>query len=262
MLQFDSSISIADIISIAGIFLVFLTLREMEKQRRESYKPVIVIPKFGLKAKGKLRGIVTLFYQLYRGGIFEDHPMLAPSSRSEKESEPKWAHVILRNLGAGPAKNISAEWKLDFDVDEQVKQLKEFFYKNSIPIILEIKKGYLYVLENFNPETSAPSTYAIEPRKTDIDFLLPHSVEPLGTSIQFPQIYEKLIDLLATLHENQTPEWLVPELPIILDLRYRDIGTKQLRNQYRLRITRHEHTRKVTEDVFDFYALFEITQIR
>jgi 1,4-dihydroxy-2-naphthoate octaprenyltransferase len=43
------------------IVLVFLTLKEMEKQRRESYKPVIVIPQFDLKAKGKCTTKLLLF---------------------------------------------------------------------------------------------------------------------------------------------------------------------------------------------------------
>jgi len=242
------------------VVLVFLTLKEMEKQRRESYKPVIVIPQFDLKAKGRVHDKVFTFYSLYRGAIFEE-VQIGDSNKPEKNVVFKGAHVILRNLGVGAAKNIVIEWKLDFDLIEAINRIKEFFYKNSVPIVLEVKKGELYVSEKFTPESSHPSTYTIEPQVKNIDYLLPQVVEPLGTHIQFPKIYEKLVCLLATIYENQQPEWLVPDLPLILKISYQDIGNKQYKNQFRLRMTRYLHLRQANKEVPDFFVVFEITQI-
>jgi hypothetical protein len=85
---------------------------------------------------------VITFYQLYRGAIFEENPKVGEDNKPEKNMVFKGAHVILHNLGAGAAKNIVIEWKLDFDLIEAINRIKEFFYKNSVPIVLEVKKGH------------------------------------------------------------------------------------------------------------------------
>jgi hypothetical protein len=107
------------------IILVFLTLREMGKQRRESYKPVIVIPRFGLQAEGKAESEVIIFDDLHRGGIFDETQQAYKGEEFAKGGNfGKWDHVVLYNLGAGAAKEISVEWKLEFDVFEAVDSIK------------------------------------------------------------------------------------------------------------------------------------------
>jgi len=264
--NFESINLIVSIIGQIGawitIILVFLTLKEMEKQRRESYKPVVVIPRFGLQAEGKVKGDVTVFDDLYRGGVFDEEQQSYRGEESAKRGDfGKLDHVVLYNLGAGAAKDIEIEWKLEFELSDAINNIKEFCYKNSIPLILEIDKENLNVCEKFEPDNSFIVSCSILPGKEQIDYLLPQSVEPSGIRLTLPIIYQKLISLLATTYDNQNPEWSVLDLPITLNIRYRDIGNKLHRNQYRLRIAHHFIVTHAETEVTYFEALFETSQI-
>ncbi len=257
------------IISIIGqigvwitIFLVFLTLKEMEKQRRASYKPVIVIPRFGLQAEGKEEGDIIVFDDLCRGGVFdEEQKSYISSELAEKYKFGKFDHVVLYNLGTGAAKDIAIEWRLEFEIPEIVASIKEFCYKNSIPLIVELDKGNLNLHKKFRPEDSYIVSCSIEPGKEDIDYLLPQSVESSGLRLTFPIIYQQLISLLAMTYQNKNPEWLVPNLPIILEIHYQDIGEKHYKSQHRLRIARHFTATNTDTNITTFECLVEATQI-
>ncbi|RPJ73856.1 MAG: hypothetical protein EHM20_11555, partial [Alphaproteobacteria bacterium] len=210
------------------IILVFLTLKEMEKQRRESYKPIVVIPSFWLEVIGRIEEKTVVFYDPQRGGFFEEE------SVARKKLAPRH-HVELYNVGAGVAKDIEIEWKLEFETSDAVDSIREFCYKNSIPLIVEIDKGNLIIRHKSEAYGSFTFFCDLAPIKGKIDYILPQSVEPSRIRLALPMVYQKLISLLATTCDSQTPQFS-SDLPIILDIRYRDIGNKQYRNQYLLKI--------------------------
>jgi hypothetical protein len=245
------------------IILVFLTLKEMEKQRRESYKPVVVIPRFGLRGEAKMHDGIIVFEDFYRGGLHNEEIQWNQGKDSSKEGNFRVLdHVVLYNLGVGAAKDIEIKWELDFEISEAVEKVKEFCYKNSIPLIVEIDKDALKVRKKFRADDNVVYHYSIIPGEHQIDYLLPQSVEPSGIRLRLPLIYEKLLSLLTTTYNYKNPDWPKPELPILLDIHYKDIGNKEYRNQYRLRISHHFFALGEEAESTYFDALFEATHIR
>jgi hypothetical protein len=94
-------------------------------------------------------------------------------------------------------------------------------------LIVEINKDNLDVHKKFRNDREFVVSCKIAAGKDEIDYLLPQSIEPSGIRLTLPIIYQELISLLATTYNNQTPHWSAPDLPIILDIRYRDIGNKK-----------------------------------
>jgi len=65
---------------------------------------------------------------------------------------------------------------------------------------------------------------------------------------------------LATTYQNKRPELLVSDLPIVLDIQYHDIGDKQYRNQYHLRMAEYFILTDPGTSETTFECLFEATQ--
>jgi hypothetical protein len=130
--------SIEQIIGILGqvatwvtVILVFFTLREMEKQRKASQKPELIIPN------------VSVF------GYTDNKDIFIASNWSNKEIKSdgfvieKYPQFILYNIGAGAAKEINIKW--DFDLTNTVKSIQDYCYRNSIPVVVSIQKDMLQI---------------------------------------------------------------------------------------------------------------------
>src|SRR5258706_9191683 len=114
-----------------GLFVVFLTLKEMEKQRRESYKPSLFV----------LSGY-------FRGTAEEHNEISLPLFWSfGKDDNDMPDGIRIFKVGLGAATSLQFIWS--FDLENQIARIKDYCYKNSIPIVVQ-KNSELGDREWFN----------------------------------------------------------------------------------------------------------------
>jgi hypothetical protein len=245
-----------------SIIIVFFTLKEMQKQRRESYKPVVVIPTFGLSAKSQKRGDLVFFDILYPGidSAYEKQKLSVEES-TKTEKQKRLYHLTIHNLGVGAALDVEITWKLDFDLSATVIDINGFCQNNSIPITIRIEGDTLVIKYHQNSVTTRLiNSCGIEPVNVQRDYLLPQSVDPLGISLFLPVVYQELILLIATSYSKEHPELLSLSLPTILCVRYRDIGNKWYSRKYRLHTELSFVAGAEFEDRY-FHTLIKASQI-
>ncbi len=198
----------ATIISIVGQFLtlvtvilVFLTLREMQNQRKVSQKPDLVLP------ESKVYGYV------YRTPLDEDPIslfMVTHWSDKELEEVPYnyvWSPVDavkLYNVGFGVAKNIELIWTVNYD--KTIQQIQDYCYENSLPIILKREEDAL-VINGVKIPTPSLFYYPLPPlQKRKHDFLLPASITSVGFVSHLPSAIIELISILLYLKGHPARE--------------------------------------------------------
>ena len=107
----NCTINIWEIVSSIGTLLAaiatFITVLEMNKQRKESYKPKIIVPK-------------------YSDIIFLDSKDLFPSNSE--------IYYYIENVGLGPCINFRVNYIFDFSKIEKILKT------NNMPVIIEKDK--------------------------------------------------------------------------------------------------------------------------
>lgn len=176
--------------------VAFITVNEMRKQRKESYKP-IVIP-------------IENYYSLksYEDGRFSG------STQVSNGYEPN-IFLYLANAGLGPAVNIVIQWEFDF---------KSFISKNDFNgIIISYENEKFYVRENEHYSTS----YVKNQKDELVEYLL--SGESGKTKLLLPE-YTKVILKLLTDRKQKGITTYMPKLKLIIT--YKDIGLSEYKHEY------------------------------
>ena len=195
------------------IFLILLTLLEMVKQRRATYKPdIVVFP-------------ISRFAYIGDSGF----PDIWLDNRVEKiededlTSQRSFFQLPIYNLGLGAARDVECKWS--FDLEEFIGNVNEI--KNYSPIKFEIsidENNFLFV--DFPPKIKSYTNIASD---INIDFILPSSIEKEETNILFPSTYIRLVQLYTLCEISHSisdgldfPKFQFPELE--LSIKFKDIG--------------------------------------
>lgn len=106
------------------VVVVFLTLREMGRQRKQSLQPELVIPRV-----------------LLHGALDNDYFPTDWSTESSNQDESvklkrRYPNVTIYNLGVGSATNIDLRW--DFHPAATLQTANQLCQKHSIPILFKI----------------------------------------------------------------------------------------------------------------------------
>jgi hypothetical protein len=196
------------------LIVVLLTLREMNTQRRHSYKPQLV----------PLQDSVHAFWKITSSSQFPNYWSTAPKSPEQVKSQtPPHAAVRVVNLGVGAASSVTAKWQLQ--IDKLLGEIKDYCYAHSIPVVVDInERGWLSIKAPGGTATSLNNDLVCEQ-----DYLLPVPTSPDGWALPFPFALRQLTSLLIYLvasaaDQNQVPESFRGAPPFTLDLAYRDLA--------------------------------------
>ncbi|MBV6452166.1 MAG: hypothetical protein MHPDNHAH_02919 [Anaerolineales bacterium] len=163
------------------VVLVFFTLREMEKQRKASQKPELIIPN------------MSIF------GYSNDSDLFFATRWSNKEisngevEERNYPQFSIYNIGTGAAKEISIMW--DFDLLDVVKSIQDYCYRNSIPVVVSTQKDTLTI------EYKKSKSYAMVKSTLNSEhaYLMPASVTSQGLKSILPFSFLELFSILIFL---------------------------------------------------------------
>lgn len=222
------------------VVIVLFTLREMEKQRKSSYKPELVIPRASINSYWKDHGTIVL-------PTFHIRELAEKSEKSKlDESDLDWKHqnnLRIFNVGFGTAIQIEIQWT--FDYDKVIDELQDYFYHNSIPIILNIgTKNPLKLLKiEVNKSYGQFINIQTDLGSTQYDYVLPASANPEGLRVQIPFTLLELLALsvFRTIHISSNSDDGVFEIqdilpPIELQIQYKDIGLNYHKKTYNVDI--------------------------
>ena len=195
------------------LIVVFFTLREMNTQRRQSYKPQLV----------PLQDAVHAFWKVTSVTPFPNYWSTVPTSPEQVKSQtPSNPTVRVVNLGVGAASSVTARWQLK--IDTLLVEIKEYCHAHSIPVVVVNERNVLTI--------TAPGGTAASPGNDvvyELDYVLPVSTSPNGWALPLPFALRQLTSLLAYLvasaaDQNQVPRSFRGAPPFTLDLAYRDLA--------------------------------------
>jgi hypothetical protein len=212
------------------VLIVFLTLREMEKQRKASQKPEIIISQ-------------TFIY-----GYFRDWNELLVPTEWSNDSEPRestevekdktnYPKFTLYNIGIGAAKSVKLEWI--FDVSKLLDETQNYCYQNSIPIVVNSQNDFLKIGIAGQDSYFRVSAFSAK----EHEYILPASVTSKGIESDMPMTFLKLISILIYMMKHQadqkessdTMNTGFPELR--LKLSYYDIGGVKYQKSFDVKLS-------------------------
>ncbi|HEY0725863.1 MAG TPA: hypothetical protein VGD41_18085 [Pyrinomonadaceae bacterium] len=211
------------------LVIVFFTLREMNTQRRHSYKPELL----------PLQDSLFVFWKTTASTPFPSHwssePQTLAQVRSQAVSHPT---VRVVNLGVGAASSVTATWQLQ--IDELVREINDYCNNRSIPVVVLNKGDWLKINAPGGGGTSTGNDLV-----RNHDYLLPAPTSPDGWALPFPfalrHLTSLLIYLLASAPDlNQVPASFMGAPPFTLNLSYRDLGGRAYTKKFFGKL--HVHT--------------------
>ena len=199
----------------------FIAIIQNSKQRRESYKPQLVIK--------------NILFEATSNGVANHIPDKWESK--EFTSQKNFFSLPLVNIGLGTARQIQAEWFFDFD--SYIQKINKSAQKAFIPAYLEYKKEQEQLHIKIQQKTSSLNRWNIQ-KKQQIDFVLPISLTVKETDLRIPHA---IIDVISTdsflfMDKNDEKNYSPSEIPTIeLQLSYLDLGNKMRKEQYEIKIS-------------------------
>ena len=156
----------------------FLTVWQIAKQRRASYRPELVISRI----------LFEMLYQERPWTIESLAEWREVDSRQEMASNTKQSPSLsqgfslrLVNIGLGAAKDISVLW--DFPFESFIRKINECAQSKDLPTIIEYKKG---TISTKDPQVTS---FWNNQRRSSLDYVLPATVEHMPTDLQVPLSY-------------------------------------------------------------------------
>ena len=208
-----------------GTFLAavatFLTVWQISKQRRASYRPEIVIP----------RGWVVTLPDKEDDGLSPLLRWKETDDNSESESSVvAWPyHLRLVNIGMGSATHVSGVW--DFPMEKFVEGIRERSRRLESSLAIEYKKGAVSITK---PDFTS---FWFNQRNFHLDYVLPASVEKEPLKIVVPSAYILSVSAYMSLFlrgaagpidDKAAPN--VPPLKIVLN--FDDIAGEKHKTSY------------------------------
>ncbi len=186
--------TIEQIISILGqlatwvtVVLVYLTVREMAKQRKAAQKPELIIPDVSISG-----------YSTEQDEIFIASHWNNKELKNEGIAVGRFPKIAIYNIGAGAAKEINIKW--EFDMQDTIKSIQDYCYRNSIPVVVRSQDNFLQV--EFKGRESFISISASS--NLEHAYLMPASVTAQGLESDLPLTFLELISILIFLRFHQS----------------------------------------------------------
>ncbi len=222
---------LAQIATWVTAFLVLLTLLEMIRQRKSTYKPDVVISRAPIYAYLGKVGLPSLWFS----HKLTDEEIETVSSVREGYSIP------VHNLGLGAARDVQFSWS--YDIEEFIHQIDLISKYNPVRIEISIlDENYLKieVYERMHSGTDINSDL-----EKSVDFILPASIESEGFKLFVPSSYIMLVSiyLLNLVYREKKDESfniniLNIDLPSLeLKVLYRDIGGSRHSKKFQLNLS-------------------------
>jgi hypothetical protein len=214
----------------------FLTVKEVARQRRQSYLPDLAVPQVRVtctpEAREKTRdGNVTetLKNPLATVWATEDSP--AVGTISYRLSIP------IVNVGLAAAIDVTLEW--DYPVDETVKLLNDLAERLEAPFHLNYDDKFFGALSLRSQVASGPTLMWRNTRHGRIDYVLPPSTHSQPCQLNLPGTYILLVAVFYHLQSEagsknlQDDTWF--DLPnLALELSFRDIANGMHKTSYEI----------------------------
>ena len=211
--------SIALISSVAALFTAiasFLTLVEMGRQRRSSYKPEITISRQSIFAyPGEYKAnIANSWIKSYLSSLNENSKFLVYK-------------VDLYNIGNGAAKDIKIEW--EYEIKKMIDHVNTLAQKNFFNIYCRIDDGWVIIEGKDNVKMRFNIDASVN---RHIDYMLPASISESPSVVSLPTFLVDLISIYYFLifgridSQNMNAEYDEDLLKFRMNISYNDIGGK------------------------------------
>jgi len=219
---------ILGIATLATALATFLTVREMARQRRASYRPDIVA------ARQYAYAYATAEANNLRFAWSRERTVTSEVNEKFLLGE-KYA-ITLFNVGFGAAKQIEATWA--FDVDVWIKSLNDLAQRTFTSLLIA-NDPHAKTVRISGPDYR-DTTHMVENQlRSEWGHLLPASLDRIGIEIDVPSCFLALAALQVSMGSRLdpgsgiSPEWaILPE--IVLSLKYRDVGAEAHEKVFRL----------------------------
>jgi hypothetical protein len=193
----------------------FLTVQQMARQRRDSYRPDLALSQLPVN-----------------GACNPSGKTLLPDVWSTDQSAPSTAKhfftIPLLNLGLGAAKNLVVSWS--FAVDSAINVVNDLAQRTLTPVYISNENGMLSV----KSEALGGSVEMWRnQRVATVDYILPTAVQNMPFQLKLPHAYITIITLLLYLEFKSKPkDFDIPELRV--EFKYSDIGSRSYETRYRI----------------------------
>ncbi len=220
MLTIDQGIAlVAGVATLSTALATFLTVREISRQRRASYRPDLISAHQYAYALGPLEGN-ALSYSWVK--TFDDR---GSSSVTVPQAGGQYS-ITLFNVGSGAAKDIETEWKLD--LASWVARINALAQRSATSLVLnmDLATNILQIAGSGYPHTTHLVGNQLKHRW---GHLLPASLDKNGIELLVPSAFLTLVALQVALGSRipegseTDDEWrIVPHADLLL--RYIDVG--------------------------------------
>jgi hypothetical protein len=207
----------ASIAAFLAATATFLTVWQIAKQRRATYRPEIVVMRGRVLTTGDLKN--------------PDLKTLLNWKRSDDEEMTR-THFLGRgyslflvNTGMGSATNVLATW--DFPLEAFVAYARQLENAHDYPVDIEYSKGTVSVSRQ-----QQIASFWNSQRITHFDYILPTSVKSEPTEISLPHSYIVAVSVCAGVFVRDYDENGPAVPPLRLSLEFCDIAGKKHRMQY------------------------------
>ena len=221
---------ILGVATLATALATFLTVREMARQRRASYRPDIVA------ARQYAYAYATAESSGLRFAWSRDRAIA--SDVNEKFPLGEKYTITLFNVGFGAAKQIEATWT--FDVEAWIKPLNDLAQKTFTSLFIASDPRTRTVRIS-GPDYRDTTQMVGNQLRHERGHLLPASLDRIGIEIDVPPCFLALAALQVSMGSRldpgsgMSPEWKT--FPVIsLSLRCRDVGAEEHEKVFRLSV--------------------------
>jgi len=186
--------------------LILCTLLVMNKQRKESIKPLLVP-----------NSAKMFCYQKEHVGLLIPTEWRNKRESKSQDSFTSTFNIQLNNLGLGAAKDIVIIQQ--YDIDELINRTKAY---NELIQIVKHEDSFLIKIQKY---TYVNPKYNIK----NLDYLLPSSIDKTGSLLVLDNMYKILasIQIQQGLEDNSSD---FPLVPLTIQLKYKDISNNEYSN--------------------------------
>ncbi len=214
---------LSGISTLATALISLLTLRTLDQQRKDTYRPRIIITNTQIYGYKEIDNIGP--------------PILWSESPAEDETQKKilkqFLNIPINNIGAGPAIEFTYSW--DFELERFIDTMNDIAHKNLIDFRIDRFDTNVVIKNKSGAKLLFPNNGLIEGA---VKYILPHAGH--GNFIQLPAIFSYLISYyiyISTEEIKTISDWNPVDnslFKIDLKLKYKDISGNSYENKINL----------------------------
>lgn len=205
----DTIALVASIATCLSALATFLTVREVAKQRRASYHPVLASSRQHIKCQ--INPMLNCML-----------PILWVNQHNQESNNNK-TFISLQNVGLGTAKSVTVSWSYPFDTF-----IKEV---NNIAQSIPISASFSFECEQLDFQSEGLGNFRIfwkNERFVTLDYILPVFTHPYPVRLKLPSAYIRIVSAFLYLSAKTNISELTKEIPnLAARFDYLDIGEKK-----------------------------------